>query len=194
MINMEWPHSPFWDWSLAVYGRAGVEAACLELQHRHGLDVNLVLLCCWLGARGVELDEGACDRLKYLSRCWQLDVVRPLRAIRRQLKVALAHPEAAGVCARLPDLAGALRARVLELELDGEHIEQLALEGAVSEMTARAGPGPRLATQNLACYWRFTDIDRGALSVLLRAVFADNGADDIDAALNALPAAPPGGG
>ena len=43
---------PFWDYSLALYGRPGVEACCLRLQDRLGVDVNLLLLCCWLAARG----------------------------------------------------------------------------------------------------------------------------------------------
>ncbi len=32
--------NPFWDFSLAVWGREAVEPACLELQARHGIDVD----------------------------------------------------------------------------------------------------------------------------------------------------------
>jgi len=35
----------------ALYGRTGVEAACLGLQDRPGLDVTVLLHACWLGAR-----------------------------------------------------------------------------------------------------------------------------------------------
>lgn len=188
---MDWPASPFWDHSLDLYGRPGVEAACLELQHRHGLDVNLALLCCCLGARGVELDQAGCDRLKHLSKGWQAEVVRPLRAIRRRLKIALARPEAMTISARLPDLAGALRARVLAIELDGEHIEQLALERAASELPARAEPGPLLAARNLGCCWDFTNLDRSALSALLRAAFQEAAEDEIGAAVNEILGAGP---
>lgn len=192
MIRLDWPTSPFWDHSLALYARPEVEAACLELQHRHGLDVNLVLLCCWLGARGVTLDRAALERLQALSRGWQRDVVRPLRTIRQGLKVALARGEPADICGRLPDLATALRARVLEVELDGEHIEQLALEGAVADLPAAAPPGPGLAARNLRCYRRFREPDRSALAALLRAAFPQAGADEIGAALRlSLAARPP---
>ena len=30
-----WPHELFWDYSVALYSRPGVEAACIELQRRH---------------------------------------------------------------------------------------------------------------------------------------------------------------
>ncbi|MGI9492931.1 MAG: TIGR02444 family protein, partial [Geminicoccaceae bacterium] len=50
---MDWPESPFWDYSLSLYGRPGVEQACLELQRRHGLNVNLLLFAFWLADRGV---------------------------------------------------------------------------------------------------------------------------------------------
>jgi len=40
--------NPFWDFSLAVYRRPGVAAACLRLQDEAGVDVNLLLYFCWL--------------------------------------------------------------------------------------------------------------------------------------------------
>ena len=47
----------FWAFSLEVYGRPGVAPACLALQDRHGLDVNLLLFCCWAASQGVTLDQ-----------------------------------------------------------------------------------------------------------------------------------------
>jgi len=37
--------NPFWDFSLAVWGREAVKPACLALQARHGIDVNILLFC-----------------------------------------------------------------------------------------------------------------------------------------------------
>ena len=84
---MKIPPSAFWDFSLAVYPREGVESACLELQERHGLDVNLVLFCCWVGAsgRGV-IEEDDLDRLLAATEPWQKEVVWPIRGVRRRLK------------------------------------------------------------------------------------------------------------
>ncbi|HET6519133.1 MAG TPA: TIGR02444 family protein, partial [Geminicoccaceae bacterium] len=88
---MDWPRCPFWTWSVEVYGRDGVAAACLELQDRHGLDVNLLLLACWLAAaHGRALDGATLARARAASGRWQAEVVRPLRAARRALKAQLA--------------------------------------------------------------------------------------------------------
>jgi uncharacterized protein (TIGR02444 family) len=168
-----WPESAFWSYSLALYGRPGVERACLELQRRHDLDVNLLLLCCWLASRGIEFDRPALERARHAAGSWQLEVVRPLRAIRRRLKISLAQPEPGSVPAGWPDLAGRLRAAILSLELDGERLEQLALADAVGGENGAAAPGPALAARNLACYWSFEEEDRAALAALLRGAFQD---------------------
>ena len=51
------PDCAFWDFSLEAYARPGVAPACLDLQERHGADVNLLLFACWLSASG----RGALD-------------------------------------------------------------------------------------------------------------------------------------
>ena len=43
---------PFWEFSLRVYGNGGVPTACLALQERHAIDVNLLLFCAWIGESG----------------------------------------------------------------------------------------------------------------------------------------------
>jgi len=39
---MDFPDHPFWDFSLRLHERPGVPRACLGLQRRYGLDVNLL--------------------------------------------------------------------------------------------------------------------------------------------------------
>ena len=47
---------PFWNFSIAIYSASAVQDECLNLQDQFGLDVNLVLLCAFLGAvHGVAL-------------------------------------------------------------------------------------------------------------------------------------------
>ncbi|MDP6885033.1 MAG: TIGR02444 family protein, partial [Rhodospirillales bacterium] len=83
------PDDPFWDFSLATYDRPGVAAACLGLQDRHGIDVNMVLFCCWAGASGAGMvDPAAMAAALNAALPWQRDVVVPLRRIRRDLKGA----------------------------------------------------------------------------------------------------------
>ncbi|HEX2479871.1 MAG TPA: TIGR02444 family protein [Geminicoccaceae bacterium] len=183
---MHWPDNPFWDYAVALYRRPGVEAACLELQARHGLDVNLVLLCCWLAARGVAGDEQTLRRVAAAAASWQAAFVRPLRAVRRQLKSDLAAPRPGSMPARWPELTSGLRGRVLALEIDGERLEQLLLAALVVDLPPTAAPGVALASANLRCYWGFAAADRPALAALLGAAFPGVSAAAVAAALERI--------
>jgi uncharacterized protein (TIGR02444 family) len=128
---MDFPEHPFWDFSLQVYGRDGVGAACLHLQEHHGIDVNVMLFCLWLGetGRGV-LDAEECAAMKAAAERWHLDVVKGLRGVRRILKEGF--PDAP------QGLRESLRGEVQAAEIDSEHLQQLLLAASV-DRTAAAG-------------------------------------------------------
>jgi len=121
--------TPFWQFSGTVYGRPGVAEACLDLQDRHGLDVNLLLFCAWAGTRGRRLDGGDIGLLRSVSRPWHDAVVAPLRSARRWLKQQAAVPD---------DLGEAFREEIKSLELQAEMLEQLVL---YQELEIPAGQG-----------------------------------------------------
>ncbi|AWK88014.1 TIGR02444 family protein [Azospirillum thermophilum] len=101
--------NPFWDFSLAVYGRPGVPAACLSLQDRRGVDVNVLLFAAWAGmACSVRLTADALAAVDAGGRTWREEVVRPLRAVRRRLK----------------EEDDALYRRLKAAELEAERIQQ----------------------------------------------------------------------
>ena len=127
-----------WSFSLATYDSPGVASACISLQDRHGLDVNLLLFCCWAGARGHELTKGRLNRLQEGVADWQQEVVQPLRRVRRRLK------------AEASDAAQDLRARLLDLEIESERLEQLRLSDLVPLELEH--PEPRMAGGNLRRY------------------------------------------
>jgi uncharacterized protein (TIGR02444 family) len=183
---LRWPVNPFWDYALELYRKEGVETACLELQQRHGVDVNIVLLCCWLGHRGIAADEAVLARIADVVEAWQEEVVRPLRAVRGRLKAALTMPQPGSVAARWPELAGALRQRVLALEIDGERLEQLLLAEFTAGLGPAAAPGVALASANLAGYGAFGPPDRVGLATLLQAAFPDVPASEVAASLGWL--------
>ncbi|MEM7022578.1 MAG: TIGR02444 family protein [Pseudomonadota bacterium] len=168
-----WPDEPFWDFSLALYRKPGVEAACLDLQKRHGVDVNLVLFCLWLGTRGTVLDEATTARLGEITEEWQTEVVVLLRGVRSHLKSGLPSQGSgmAGVADAWPEQAGAIRRQTLALELDAEHLEQLFLGSAAATLSSEASAGPALASDNLRHYWDFDERDRDALKTLLGQCF-----------------------
>lgn len=119
-----------WDYALALYARPGVAAGCLALQDAHGIDVPLMLAAIWAGSRGIPLDAAGIAALRQAVAPWQAQVVHPLRAVRRGLK--LGPPPA-------PDAATeALRQAIAAAELEAERIELRVLEAALAPRPAQA--------------------------------------------------------
>ena len=168
------PH-PFWNFSLELYAGEGVAEACLDLQDRHGCDVNVLLFCCWLAASG--RPTLTADRLRSIlkaSEAWQSDVVKKLREVRRLLKDR-PWPGA------LPETVDAVRRRVADAELAAEHAEQLKLASLHAPPADRDRPPEkrlRAAVGNLGVYAVCLGVvpdtqDRKAVSALMRATFPD---------------------
>jgi uncharacterized protein (TIGR02444 family) len=124
---MDFPEHPFWDFALKVYQMPGVSEACLEIQERHGADVNVVLFCCWLGesGRGAVTPEKLAEACKAVAS-WNETVVKRLRAVRRVLKEGIEKAPS--------DLASSLRKQIQTYEIDAEHIELLTLAASVADM------------------------------------------------------------
>ena len=151
----------FWAFSLAFYVRPGVSAACIELQDKHGADVDLVLFVLWCASRGQRLsgaDLGAADAS---VAAWRQTVVQPIRQARRALKPPPELVEA--------EDAEALRRKLLTAELEAERLQQRALE-------AQAPPpgdaeSQAAARHNLESVARLTNVplDAAPLAVLLQA-------------------------
>ena len=148
-----WPANPFWDFSLALYRRPGVAQACLDVQARHGLDVNLILYFAWLGiARGIHLSDADIATVLARVAAWHDGVVRSLRAVRSEMK---GNPTGAPA-----DLAEALRNRIKGAELDAERIEQLMLFQLDWSNAQDARPGPHVARENIYTYLKNRGIVR----------------------------------
>ena len=139
--------NPFWRFSLAFYARDGVAPACLRLQDRDGLDVNIVLYCCWAAAQGAALDEVAMAATIAATTAWRLEVVQPLRSVRRALR--------GGIPPVPVPAAAALRDEVKRLELEAERLLQDALwRGFPLPRPSQDQVAGDLALANLECYGR----------------------------------------
>lgn len=165
--------NPFWDYSLEVYQREAVAKACLALQDRLQLDVNLLLFCCWTGEHGHQLSEEQVRRCLAATAEWQHEILAPLRGLRRRLKGELEVPA---------ERRQALRARLRDLELDAERIEQDLLFETVT-LAPAAERGAEVAALNLSTYLLAAGIDLGEedlelLGGLLDAVFAGDADTD----------------
>ncbi|UCH74039.1 MAG: TIGR02444 family protein [Rhodospirillales bacterium] len=153
---MKFPDHPFWDFSLALYARPNVAEACLRLQDKLGVDVNLILFACWAAANHRQPTSDGWRRLVAETSAWRVEVVEPLRRVRRFLTSTRSTPWSDG-----------LRERVAALELDAEHVEQLTI-------VALAEPGGETAHAPLDAMLGYiavldvvpSDADRSDLSTI----------------------------
>ena len=139
----------FWQYSLSLYRREDVRAALLALQDQHGLDVNMLLLCCWQWHLGNPLDQDTLVHLETHLRPWRQSVTVPLRQVRRALKTdsRLRHGER----------AEKLRASVLEHELVSERIAQSLLVDQLPKVEPGSPAKQGVLLQSLETYYRVSD-------------------------------------
>ena len=136
----------FWDFSNRVYRLPLARDTLLTLQDEHGLDVNLLLFCCWHARTRGRLDPTTIRRALVVSRPWAEQVVRPLRSARRWMKTdALGHDTAEEEDSDMGPRQRQLRDRIKALELQAERLQQAMLE-SLSEGPAASLP-PRLESQ-----------------------------------------------
>lgn len=154
-INFE--EHPLWDFSLQVYGQKGVSSACIGLQDRHTLDVNIVLLCLWLGSSGRPvIDQTFLERILEVSTRWNKEIVCKIRSARVTLKEKFST---------IPlERCETLRQGLLALEIDCEHSQLLAFASIVhTEENADLDDPLKLAIclANLSLYFNHLEIKAG---------------------------------
>ncbi len=159
----------FWNFSLGLYGRPGVAPALLGLQDALGLDVNMLVFCCWAASRGQALTSADLDAVEAVAEPWQVEVIRPLRALRRRLK--------GGFPPLPPDRVENYRKGFSDLEIEGEHIAQEAMEVALP-LSAAAPASAALTAANLKAYVAHAQKETGdkesaALTTILQACHPD---------------------
>lgn len=103
--------NPFWEYSLVYYSQPEVAQCCLEYQDRYGANVNILLLCCWLGSLGVLIKPKDLEQANLTIKSLDLHAVQPLRAARQFVKT-------------LKPLADELYSNLKQVELMAEQIVQ----------------------------------------------------------------------
>jgi uncharacterized protein (TIGR02444 family) len=149
-----------WSFAIRVYRRRGISEACLALQERFSIDVNVLLFAAWMGSeRRVELSRSDLIRVRDEVRAWHDEVVRPLRAVRQRMKLG---PKPAPSSA-----TEALRTKLKAVEIESERIELATLQEQAPRLAPlrdRASDG--LAASNMrqvAVLYGHGDVDRAAL-------------------------------
>lgn len=180
-MPLEFDDHPFWDYSLRTYAGAGVAAACIALQDRFGIDVNMMLFCSWIGHSGRGVMTGTeLSAVRAAGAAWNEQVVGGLRMVRQTLK--------GGMPPAPREMSDALRRRILDIEVDSEHAEQLMLADAIDRPASGSIPAGRRAADavaNIAAYLEThgaapDETDVGNLAVVLGAAFTDCERGEVD--------------
>jgi uncharacterized protein (TIGR02444 family) len=139
------PSNPFWTFSLGYYRGAGVSEACLELQDNCDVDVNVVLFLLWQAAQRRQFSAVQVKALAEKVGPWQLDVIGPIRGLRRMLKGN----------APLLDKGSAelFRTKIKAIELEAERLQQEAMYAMAADMKPEAAPSTEAAARaSIAAY------------------------------------------
>lgn len=137
--------NPFWTFSLGYYRGAGVSEACLKLQDNCGVDVNVMLFLLWQASLKRQLGAVQVKALAEKVGPWQIDVIGPIRRLRRMLK---------GNALLLDKGATELfRTKIKAIELEAERLQQEAMCAMAAGMTAEPAPSAEAAARtSIAAY------------------------------------------
>jgi uncharacterized protein (TIGR02444 family) len=157
-----------WTFANSFYLQEGVAPACLLLQDRFALNVNVLLLGLFaLLRRGISLStedlSTACD----LVDLWHKRIVKPLRDLRIRLKTG---PKPAPSAA-----TSELRGHIKAVELEAERIELATLADCLSRHTRSAPTADGVDTVLTRVVFHFAGKSTASLSD-----------PDVDAALRKL--------
>jgi len=119
---MNFPNSEFWNYSSQIWKLPDVENICLELQNNYDINVNLILYCCWVGDKNLNLNDDDLQILLDTIQPWQT-MIKPLRDSRKMMQQQLIAMPANMLDQTIENIS--------EMELNAEHMSQLALEKAL---------------------------------------------------------------
>jgi uncharacterized protein (TIGR02444 family) len=151
----------FWQFSLSFYDQPGVAGQCLDLQNQLRLDVNLVLLCIWLGSEGKLvtreffaglLSDTVIDQLR-------VNIILPLRKTRTAL-TKQGSPK-----------SNALAKLTLALEILAEQYEQAEIYGFTDGFAAKSMDNVVATVKNLCFYLSISGLKKPNwhhISILLK--------------------------
>jgi uncharacterized protein (TIGR02444 family) len=137
--------SPFWRFSVKFYAVPGVAPACIELQDRAGVDVNVLFFLLWNATQNRALGNAEVAALDRDFGAWRDMTVVPLRNVRRALK---APPGVMG-----SQEAEDFRTRIKAVELEAERLQQEAMYRLAQSGIGRpAASKMEAARQSVAAY------------------------------------------
>lgn len=176
----------FWDFSVRSYRTENVAEACLSLQDERGVDVNMLLYCCWFGVTRGQQQAEFFQNVFEFSESWAVQVVRPLRYVRTWMKLAGCHDP------RMPtETCMEFREKVKGVEFTAEKIQQDVLESltvSIVEKDLALADQLGAIAKNIHQYFATVniitdDFVRERLLTIIQAGVVDLSAADIQAVL-----------
>lgn len=160
--------SGLWEFSLERYARPGVADVCLHLQDEQGVNVNVLLWCAWLDARGLMLDATRLHNAQKRIRAWDEHYVIPLRQLRRRMKVEFGSAD---------DGIEAVRECIKQAELLAEKQLQSWLEAIVPGWSDNGESSTNLPADwsNVRFYLHHLSVTDVAITQLLELLGLDAG-------------------
>lgn len=142
------PREHFWRFSVETYSKHTVAPACLALQREYGVDVNMLLYCCWFGLMHGALSDTQITAANEFSMMWAEHAVLPLRSIRQWLKNSGCNDSRVET-----ERCMALRERIKGAELEAERVQQRAL-ALLTEPTQPAASTVEQQVEAIVCNLR----------------------------------------
>ena len=104
---------------MKFYAVPGVAQACIDLQDKANVDVNVLFFLLWNATQGRALNAAEVTEIEHSIGPWREMAVVPIRNVRRALK---APPPVMA-----PKTAEDFRTRIKAVELEAERLQQEAL-------------------------------------------------------------------
>lgn len=155
--------------AIKVYRIPEVADACLTLQQELGLDVPVLLFCAWYAGTRGELDEKMLTQVIERSGPFSMQVVQPLRQIRRWMKQPAESQESINIAAN-HEAWQSLRETIKSIEISAELLWLEALQN-MTQLHTLCPKGTNLREDNAMknmqryCQTFKSAAERDALSV-----------------------------
>jgi uncharacterized protein (TIGR02444 family) len=155
--------------AITVYRIPEVADACLTLQQELGLDVPVLLFCAWYAGTSGELDEKMLAQVVERSRPFSLNVVQPLRQVRRWMKQPTDAQKSINIATN-QEAWQSLRETIKSIEISAELLWLDALQ-SLTESQALLASNTNLREDNVTgnmlryCQTFKSAAERDALSV-----------------------------
>jgi len=121
---MDFPNSELWNYSTQTWTLPEVELTCLEMQNDYDININILLYCCWVGDKSLLLNDDDMQTLLDTVQPWQI-IIKPLRDSRKMMQQQLIAMPA--------NMVDQTVANISEMELNAEHMTQLAMEKVLKQ-------------------------------------------------------------